>query len=116
MHSDRKRRPAPSQSCRLWFVGRRALKLPVGLGRLPCRITIIRLADGALFLHSPIRLDAPIRMALEELGPIRVIVAPSKAHHLFVADYVKAYPDARLHGAPGLAEKTRGSEVRLDPW
>jgi hypothetical protein len=55
-------------------------------------------------------------MALEELGPIRVIVAPSKAHHLFVADYVKAYPDARLHGAPGLAEKTRGSEVRLDPW
>jgi hypothetical protein len=86
-----------------WYEHR--LKLPIGLGYLPCRMTVIRLADGGPFLHSPIRLDARIGMALEEHGPVRVIVAPSKAHHLFVADYVNAYPDALLHGALGLPEK-----------
>jgi len=75
----------------LW-VFERQLKLSLALGYLSCRMTIIRLGDGGLFLHSPVRLDAAIGAALEELGPIRAIVAPSKAHHLFVADYVKASP------------------------
>lgn len=88
----------------LW-VAERPLKLPVALGYLPCRMTVIRLADGALFLHSPVRLDASIRMTLEKLGPVRAIIAPSKAHHLFVADYVNAFPHAWIYGAPGLAEK-----------
>jgi hypothetical protein len=68
-------------------------------------MTVIRLADGTLFLHSPIYLNSEIRLALGELGPVRAIVAPSKAHHLFVADYAKAYPDAQLYGSHGLAEK-----------
>ena len=88
----------------LW-VAERLLRLPHGLGYLPCRMTVIRLADGTFFLHSPICLNPEIRLALGELGPVRAIVAPSKAHHLFVADYIKAYPDARVYGAHGLAEK-----------
>src|SRR5262249_40216359 len=32
--------------------------------------------------------------------------------HLFASEYARAYPDARLHGAPGLAEKRR--ELRVD--
>jgi hypothetical protein len=70
-------------------------------------MTVIRLGDGTLFLHSPVQLDASIRMTLEKLGPVRAIIAPSKAHHLFVAEYLKAYPDVPLYGAPGLAQKRR---------
>ena len=88
----------------LW-VAERPLRLPHGVGYLPCRMTIIKLADGALFVHSPILLDAPLRMALEKLGPVRAIVAPSKSHHTFVRDYVNAYPNARVHGTLGLAQK-----------
>src|SRR5262249_19915629 len=90
----------------LW-VAEAQLKLPIGLGYLPYRMTVIRLADGSLFLHSPIRLDATIRVALEKLGPVHAIVAPSRAHHLYVADYVKAFGQAWLHGAPSLMEKRR---------
>jgi hypothetical protein len=70
-------------------------------------MTVIRLADGSLFLHSPIRLNATIRVALEKLGTVHAIVAPSRAHHLFIADYVKAFGQAWLHGAPSLMEKRR---------
>ncbi|MGO9061071.1 MAG: DUF4336 domain-containing protein, partial [Candidatus Binataceae bacterium] len=98
--------PLKSVAPGLW-VAERLLRLPYALGWLPSRMTVIKLANGALFLHSPILLDAPTRVALDELGPVRQIVAPSKAHHSFVADYIKAYPNARVHGALGLAEKRR---------
>jgi hypothetical protein len=86
----------------LW-VGERPLKLIVG--DIGTRMSVVRLADGGLFLHSPVRLDAETRRALDGLGPVRAVVAPSKVHHFFVGDYVTAYPDARFYGAPGLAEK-----------
>ena len=86
----------------LW-VADRGLTLPVG--DIGTRMTVIRLADGGLFLHSPVRLDAATRAALDAIGPVRMVVAPSKVHHFFVGDYVTAYPGARIYGAPGLAEK-----------
>lgn len=88
----------------LWVVDR-PFKLPLRMGDIGCRMAVIRLADGGLFLHSPVPLDADLRAALNAIGPVRAIVAPSKAHHLFVGDYLKAFPGAKLHGAPGLAEK-----------
>jgi uncharacterized protein DUF4336 len=95
----------------LW-VADRPFRLPLALGDIGCRMTIIRLTDGSLFLHSPVPLDAALRAALDEIGPVRAIVAPSKAHHLFVGDFVKAYPQAKLAGAPGLADKRK--DVRFD--
>jgi hypothetical protein len=95
----------------LW-VADRPFRLPMMLGDIGCRMTIVRLADGGLFLHSPVPLDAETRTALNEIGPVHAIVAPSKAHHLFVGDYVKAYPAAKLYGAPGLPEKRK--DLRFD--
>ena len=69
------------------------------------RMTVIRLRDGGLFVHSPVRLDHPLRAALDALGPVRAVVAPNRAHHLFASDYPTGYPDARLYAAPGLPEK-----------
>jgi hypothetical protein len=88
----------------LW-VADRPLKLVVG--DIGTRMTVIQLADHGLFLHSPVRLDADTRRALDGLGPVRCVVAPSKVHHLFVADYIAAYPEARIYGAPGLARKRK---------
>jgi Domain of unknown function (DUF4336) len=90
----------------LWIADR-PFKLPLILGDIGCRMTIIRLADGGLFLHSPVPLDAETRAALDAIGPVRAIVAPSKAHHLFAGEYVKTYGGAKLHGAPGLSDKRR---------
>ncbi len=71
------------------------------------RMTVVGLADGGLFLHSPVRLNDGLRTELDEIGTVRAIVAPNKAHHLFVGDYVAAYPEARLYGALGLPNKRK---------
>ena len=71
------------------------------------RMTVIRLADGSLFLHSPIRLDDGLRSELDGLGEVRALIAPNRAHHLFVSDWCAAYPNAKLYGALGLPVKRK---------
>jgi len=71
------------------------------------RMTVIRLVDGSLFVHSPVHLDDGLRAALDTLGPVRHVVAPNRFHHLYAADYPRIYPEAKLYAAPGLETKRR---------
>ncbi len=71
------------------------------------RMTVIRLADGGLWVHSPLRLTPERRQAVEALGPVRFLVAPNKYHHLFIGEWMAAYPQARSYAAPGLPEKRK---------
>jgi hypothetical protein len=71
------------------------------------RMTVLRLAGGELFLHSPVALDTGLREELDALGRVRYVVAPNKMHHLFVAEYGDGYPDALLYCAPGLEIKRK---------
>jgi hypothetical protein len=86
----------------LWAVTRPLKALGLTLAS---RMTVVRLGDGSLFLHSLVRLEPELRQALDALGPVRHLVAPNRLHHLFAGDYRTAYPQARLHGAPGVARK-----------
>lgn len=75
------------------------------------RMTVVRLSDGGLFVHAPVRLDADTRRAVDALGPVRAVVAPSLFHHLYVGPWIDAYPNASFHPCPGLERK------RADlPW
>lgn len=40
----------------------------------------IKLADGSLWVHSPVELDVPLREALDQLGPVGHIVSPNYEH------------------------------------
>lgn len=93
----------------LW-VASRPLKIVVG--DVGARMTVIRLPDGDLLVHSPVSLDTPTRAALDALGPVRWVVGPSKVHHLFLGEYAAAYPEAALLAAPGLEEKRRDLTFR----
>jgi hypothetical protein len=73
--------------------------------QISSRMTVVRLHNGKLWLHSPIPLSPDLRTQVEALGQVGYIVAPSKAHHLFAGDWVGAYPQAILFGAPGLSAK-----------
>lgn len=80
----------------------RFLGLEVG-----ARMTVFRLPNGDLFVHSPVQLVDGLRAEIESLGRVAHLVAPNKFHHLFLGDWIEAFPDASLHLAPGLAEKRK---------
>jgi hypothetical protein len=86
----------------IWVVERpqRFYGLEVGT-----RMTVVRLADGSLLLHSPVALDAELRRALDAIGRVRFAVAPNRVHHLYAGRVADAYPEARLWVGPGLEHK-----------
>jgi hypothetical protein len=79
---------------------------------LGTRMTVCRLSDGALFVHSPIAPDAQLLAALHALGPVQHVVAPNKLHHLQVAAFTAEFPDAFVYVSPGLP--ARRPELRFD--
>jgi hypothetical protein len=85
----------------------------------PTRMAVIRLANGDLFIWSPITLKAELKAEVEALGPVRYLVSPNKLHYLFLPDWKAAFPDARLYASPGLAKKRRriafDAELRDQP-
>lgn len=98
----------------VWIVDSGPLKAG-GFLPLPVRMTVIRVADG-LLLHSPTRLTPLLKEKLEELGPIRHLVAPNSAHWTMVKDWQDAVPAAVVWGAPGLRDRApvKRSGLRID--
>ena len=73
----------------------------------PTRMTVVRLADGGLWVWSPIRLDDGLKAAVEACGPVRYLVSPNKLHHLFLGEWAQAWPAAKVYASPGLAKRRR---------
>ncbi len=72
---------------------------------LGTRMTIVRLATGGLWVHSPVAPSAGLTKEVDALGPVRHIVAPSLYHHLYAGAWRQRYPEASLHGPAKLARK-----------
>ncbi len=78
----------------------------------PTRMAVIRLPrGGGLWVWSPVALTPDLRSAIEALGPVRHIVAPNSLHHTFLAEWAAAYPEARVHAAPGLTQHVAGTAI-----
>jgi hypothetical protein len=73
----------------------------------PTRMVVIRLPARELFIWSPIVLTESLRAEVDALGEVRYLIAPNSLHHLFIADWKHAYPDARIYAAPGLLKKRK---------
>lgn len=86
----------------IWTDTRRAKFFGVECGS---RMTVVRLSEGGLFVHSPVALDADTRRAVDALGEVRAVVAPSIFHHLHVGAWMAAYPGAHFACCPGLEWK-----------
>ncbi|MCA9538763.1 MAG: DUF4336 domain-containing protein [Myxococcales bacterium] len=69
------------------------------------RMTVARLPDGSLWVHSPIRCDDALRAEIDALGPVKHLVAPNMFHHLFLPKAKSHWPDAKVWLAPGLDQK-----------
>jgi hypothetical protein len=80
--------------------------------KLGATMTVLRLRDGSLLLHSPVKMTPARRAAVEALGPVAHLYSPNTYHHLWLGDWAAAFPSARLHAPPGLAKKR--PDLRID--
>jgi hypothetical protein len=80
---------------------------------LTSAMTVLRVGDG-LLVHSPLPLSAERRAAVEALGSVRHLYAPNTFHHLWVGEWSRAFPHARVHAPAALAKKR--PELRIDRY
>jgi hypothetical protein len=78
----------------------------------PTRMAVVRLTGGDLWIWSPIALTEELVGAVEQLGRVAHLVAPNKLHHLYLGDWKRRWPEARLYAPPGLAK--RRTDLRFD--
>ena len=87
---------------RIWHAQQR---LHFGPIKLQTRMTVIRLRDGALWIHSPIEPAPNLLAELSSLGEARYVLAPNLTHHLFFRRFLESIPQATGFLAPGLSAK-----------
>ena len=85
-----------------------------GGAQLPVRATVISLGDGTLAIHSPVAMDEATAVAVESLGTVRHIIAPSALHHLYVGPALKRFSQAKLYGTRALGKKRK--RLRFDAY
>jgi hypothetical protein len=88
----------------LWVVSSNHAFLALHVGT---RMTVVRLANGGLWLHSPVAMSAELRQELDALGPVQHIVCPNLYHHVYAGEAAAAYPQAMLHGPHALRRKRK---------
>ncbi len=80
--------------------------------RIGTRMTLVRLEDGSLVLHSAVPIDDALAKEIDALGPVRHVIAPNAFHHLYAQPALDRWPDARSWAAPALAKKRK--DLRID--
>ncbi|HKP57211.1 MAG TPA: DUF4336 domain-containing protein [Polyangiales bacterium] len=93
----------------LWTFHQQRSVMGVEIGT---RMTVVRLSDGTLLVHSPIRLTPTLEQKLASLGRVEHVLAPNLDHYLFAEAFKQRYPAARFYAAPGVAPKL--PTVRFD--
>lgn len=83
---------------------------------LPVRMTVLRMPDGSLLLHSPTRYSEEAQAAIEALGPIEHVVAPNTVHWSYMREWQAHLPAATYWAVPGLRKRKPvvRSGLRLD--
>lgn len=89
----------------LWIVDRAFKFLAADMGN---RMTVIRLKNDLLFLHSPVEYSESLGHELQQLGEVRYLISPNRFHDLFIDKWQQAFPKAihySLHKKFGLHRK-----------
>lgn len=73
----------------------RILGMPLGH-----RMTVARLADGSLWVHSPVAYSVELAASLDTLGPVAHVVAPNYMHDTYLEGWLSQYPGVRFHAPP----------------
>ena len=71
------------------------------------RMTIVKLKDGKLWVHSPGKIIEEMIDEVKSLGQVSYLVSPNKIHHLFINDWINVFPNAISYSSPGLREKRK---------
>ncbi len=80
--------------------------------RFNARMTIVRLKNRKLLIHSPCEIDSTTKSEIEKLGNVEFLVAPGYYHYFYIDSAQNAFPHAETFICPGIERKL--PEMKFD--
>lgn len=82
----------------------------------PTRMSVIRLENGDVWVHSPIAIEGGLADAVAALGPVRHLIAPNWLHYAALPSWQARFGRATTWASPGVLERaaSRGVSLHLD--
>ena len=80
----------------------------------PTRMTVMRLQNGDLMLHSPCAITNELKQAVSSLGKVKHLISPNWIHYAYIHNWAAAFPEAISWASPNVrkrAEKHNSSVV-----
>jgi len=74
---------------------------------LELRMTIVKLSNGGLWVHSPTALSPELIEEIKTLGSVSFIVGASNGHNIWLREWQDAFPDAALYVSGGIPKKLK---------
>lgn len=100
----------------VWIVDGPVIEMSFPLGlRFPftTRMTVVRLANGALWIHSPIEAPPKLFASIDSLGEVQHLVSPNFLHYACISAWKARYPGAVTWASPGVRERAARYERPL---
>ena len=100
----------------IWIVDGDLIQMEMKVFKLSfqTRMTVIKLKDGKLWIHSPIAPNEELFTELDDLGRVAYLISPNKIHYAYIADWKKRYPHAQTWSSPGVEERAKSQNVKVE--
>lgn len=100
----------------IWIVDGDLIQMDMKIFKLPfqTRMTVVKLNDGKLWIHSPIAPNEGLFTELDALGKVAYLISPNKIHYAYIADWRKRYPHAQAWSSPGVEERAKSQNVKVE--
>ena len=99
----------------IWIADGDLIQMNLKVFKLPfqTRMTVVKLNDGKLWIHSPIAPNKGLFTELDALGKVAYLISPNKIHYAYIADWRKRYPHAQAWSSPGVEERAKSQNVKV---
>ena len=100
----------------LWIVDGEEVLMNFKLFKVPfsTRMTVIRLQNGGLWVHSPIKPSDNLLFEIKQLGEVKHLIAPNVLHYSYINVCYELFPEAVVWLARGVQTRARKSGMNLD--
>ncbi|OCH87133.1 hypothetical protein OBBRIDRAFT_176283 [Obba rivulosa] len=78
------------------------------------RSTAIKMQNGDVWVLASTPLTDETKNKLDEIGPVKWIIGADAVHHLYLDEFKKAYPQAKLIAENEAVKKKAGTDLKFD--
>ncbi|KAG1900311.1 uncharacterized protein F5891DRAFT_309708 [Suillus fuscotomentosus] len=85
-----------------------------GIIQMGGRSTAIKLRQGGVWVLASTPLTQDTRNKIDELGEVKYIIGADAVHHMFLGEFKRAYPNAKLIGVEDAIKNMSDKDLQFD--